>query len=331
MRRVDMNRNAEAITIFCSHLCVTDGILPLEAKEWSMLAEKLLFLKLQPEYLLDFERQDFIDQLKATDEEADRYTRLLERSGSLRFELSKYEDMGIQIVTRADSEYPKQLKKKLGNGCPPLFYSAGDLGLLNREAVGYVGSRSVDPTDIEFTKQTVAKTAALGYAVVSGGAKGIDSISASAAMNEGVAVIEYLSDSMLRKMRDSGLVREIRDGRVLLMSVVIPTAGFNVGVAMMRNRFIYAQSSGTVVIRSDKGKGGTWAGAIEDLKKKWCPVFCRDCDYPGNKELIRLGAIPVTEEWDGNVDIDFSSVQQLPELDKPVQIGEQLTLFDLQS
>ena len=324
-----MNRNAEAITIFCSHLCVTEGIVPLEAKEWSNLAEKLLSQQLKPEYLLDFERQDFIDQLKATDEEADRYIRLLERSGSLRFELSKYEDMGIQIVTRADSEYPKQLKKKLGNGCPPLFYSAGDLSLLNRDTVGYVGSRSVDSTDIEFTKQTVAKTASRGYAVVSGGAKGIDSISASAAMNEGVAVIEYLSDSMLRKMRDSGLIREIRDGRVLLMSVVIPTAGFNVGVAMMRNRYIYAQSSGTVVIRSDKGKGGTWAGATEDLRKKWCPVFCRDCDYPGNKELIRLGAIPITEEWDGNVEVEMPEARQPSEKGKPAQKGKQLSLFDI--
>jgi len=322
-----MNRNAEAITIFCSHLCVTksEGILPLEAKEWSNLAQKLLSLKIKPEYLLDFEKQDFIDQLDSTNQEADRYIRLLDRSGSLRFELSKYEDMGIQIVTRADSEYPKQLKKKLGNGCPPLFYFAGDLSL--REAVGYVGSRSVDPSDMEFTQHTVAKTASRGYSVVSGGAKGIDSISASAAMNEEVAVIEYISDSMLRKMRDSGLVRKIRDGRVLLMSVAIPTAGFNVGVAMMRNRYIYAQSSGTVVIRSDYGKGGTWAGATENLKKKWCPTFCRDYDYPGNRELIHLGAVPVTEEWDGNVNIQMQEALLFSEEEKRPPKGEQLSLF----
>ena len=323
-----MNRNAEAITIFCSHLCVTEGILPLEAKEWSSLAEKLFSLNLKPEYLLDFERQDFTEQLRVTDREADRYVRLLERSGSLRFELSKYEDMGIQIVTRADSEYPKQLKKKLGNGCPPLFYSAGDLSLLNREAVGYVGSRSVDPADIEFTRQTVAKTASRGYAVVSGGAKGIDSVSASAAMDEGVAVIEYLSDSMLRKMRDSGLVREIRDCRVLLMSVAVPTAGFNVGMAMMRNKYIYAQSSGTVVIRSDKGKGGTWTGATENLRKNWCPTFCHDFDCPGNKELIRLGAIPITETWDGNIDMEMPSLLDFTS-EKLAEKAEQISLFDM--
>lgn len=323
-----MNRNSEAITIFCSRLCVADGVQPLEAREWSSLAESLRSLNLQPEYLLDFERQDFISQLQAAEDEADRYMRLIDRSGSLRFEVSKYEDMGIQIVTRADVEYPKQLKRKLGNGCPPLFYYAGDLNLLNKDAVGYVGSRTVDPSDIEFTKQTVAKTVARGYAVVSGGAKGIDSVSAVTAMNEGAAVIEYLSDSMMRKMRDSGLIREIRDGRTLLMSVVVPTAGFNVGVAMMRNRYIYAQSSGTVVVRSEKGKGGTWAGAVENIKKRWCPTFCRDCDYPGNKELIRLGAVPVSDDWDGNVETGMPVVPDQAE-EKPAQAGTQLSLFDL--
>ena len=323
-----MNRNSEAITIFCSHLCVADDIHPLETQEWSCLAEQLVSLNLQPEYLLDFERQDFIDQLKLSEDEADRYVRLLDRSGSLRFELSKYEDMGIQVVTRADYDYPRQLKKKLGNSCPPLFYYAGNLDLLNRQTVGYVGSRSIDPTDIDFTKKAIKKTVENEYAVVSGGAKGIDTISTSASISEGSSAIEYISDSMLRKMRDSNLLRAIRDDRILLMSVVIPTAGFNVGSAMMRNRFIYAQSSGTVVIRSDKGKGGTWAGATENLKKNLCPTFCRDCDYPGNQELIKLGAIPINDEWDGNVDVSYEPVIPLLNKENHISQAKQISLFD---
>ena len=318
-----MNRNAEAITVFCSHLCVPADVKPFEPKEWGTLATHLMELKYQPGDLLDFERLDFLNTLSCTEDEAIRMMRLIDRSAGLGFELEKYETMGIQVITRADAEYPKQLKKKLGNSCPPLFYTAGDLALLNRDSVGYVGSREVDQTDIDFTMKTVSATASKGYAVVSGGAKGIDSISATAAMNEGVALIEYISDSMLRKMRDSGLVREIRDGRVLLMSVTIPTAGFNVGIAMMRNRYIYAQSSGTVVIRSDKGKGGTWAGATENLRYAWCPTFCRDYDYPGNKELIHLGAIPISDDWDG----DVSNYHMKPNV--PVRKPEQLSMLDI--
>lgn len=321
-----MNKNAEAITLFCSHLCKSDDIKPLEPREWSELAERLISKELQPGDLLDLDMNDMMRELSCTSDEAARLMRLTDRSGSMRFEISKYEDMGIQIVTRADAGYPKQLKKKLGGTCPPLFYCAGDIDLLSKPTAGYVGSREVELQDIEFAKKTVAKTAAKGYALVSGGAKGIDSISASAALSEGTDVIEYLSDSMLRKMRDSALVREIAAGHVLLMSVAIPTAGFNVGVAMMRNRYIYAQSNGTVVVRSEKGKGGTWAGASDNLKKGWCPTFCRDCDHPGNRELIRMGAIPITDDWDGDI--------EAAEARKTAPIGEepepkQLSIFDM--
>ena len=38
------------------------------------------------------------------------------------------------------------------------------------------------------------------------------------------------------------------------MSVAKPDAAFHVGFAMMRNRYIYAQSEATVVVRADLTK-----------------------------------------------------------------------------
>jgi predicted Rossmann fold nucleotide-binding protein DprA/Smf involved in DNA uptake len=108
---------------------------------------------------------------------------------------------------------------------------------------------------------------------------------------------------------------------MLLLSVVKPDAGFNVGIAMMRNRYIYAQSSGTVVIRSEYNKGGTWAGAIENLKYGWCKELCWDKKaYQGNKALIEKGAIPIGNEWNGDIEsLESSSLNAG---------GEQLSLFD---
>ena len=53
--------------------------------------------------------------------------------------------------------------------------------------------------DSSFAKEAVDRTTALGYGVVSGGAKGIDTISGVQALMNGAKVIEYLSDSMLKK------------------------------------------------------------------------------------------------------------------------------------
>ena len=107
-----------------------------------------------------------------------------------------------------------------------------------------------------------------------------------------------------------------------MMSVAKPDAGFNVGVAMMRNRYIYAQAAGTVIVRSDLNKGGTWTGANENLKNNWCTTLCWDHPYPGNQALIKNGAIPIGNDWDGSI----------PEQRKKVdtsEVYEQASLFDM--
>ena len=316
-----MNLNSNAILTLCSHLCVGDDVIPLEPREWSDLAKQLMDAKLQPGDIFDLSKSEMKERLFLSDEYAERILRLIDRNASLSFELGELENMGISAITRADKEYPARLKRVLGNGCPPIFYVAGDLSLMNCKYVGYVGSRTVSDDDVSFTRNTVSKTVALGYGVVSGGAKGIDTASEEQALEMGAPIIEYLSDSMMKKMRKSSIVRAIANKKMLLLSVVKPDAGFNVGVAMMRNRYIYAQSHGTVVVRSEYNKGGTWAGATENLKYGWCKELCWDKKaYPGNKALIEQGAIPIGLDWDGDV--------EAAEPVSKAQTGEQISIFD---
>lgn len=317
-----MNQNASAILTLCSHLCVGEGVVPLEPKEWSVLAQRLMVAKLQPADIFHLSRSELAEALALDSEAVDRVLRLIDRNASLSFELSNYANMGIEAVTRADGDYPARLKKILGNQCPPIFYCAGSRDLLEKTYVGYVGSRTVSQEDIDFTEATVGKTLEHGYGVVSGGAKGIDQVSEVAALRRGGAVVEYLSDSMMRKMRRSETLKALQEGRLLLLSAVKPDAGFHVGTAMMRNRYIYAQSSGTLVIRADYQKGGTWAGAVENLRNRWSKPLCwNHPDYKGNQALIGQGAIPVDEHWDGDVE-----KLTVPAVGRRM---EQMNLFDL--
>lgn len=294
-----MNQDSNAILTLCSHICVGEGVQPLEPKEYSELAQKLILAEKTPKDLFDFSTDDFKSILGFNTEQIARVVRLLDRNASLSFELSQYQNMGIETVTRADLNYPKKLKKILSKTCPPIFYYAGDLSLLERQYIGYVGARTVTTEDVNFTIQAVRKTVSLGYGVVSGGAKGIDTISGKEALLNNGFTVEYLSDSLLKKLKKSDVVKNIQQGKLLLMSVSKPDAGFNVGMAMMRNRYIYAQSIGTVIIHSDLNKGGTWNGANENLKNGWCTTLCWDHPYPGNQALIKNGAVPISEDWDG--------------------------------
>ena len=314
-----MNLDSNAILTLCSHVCVGEGVRPLEPKEYSELAKKLGNIGKSPKDLFDFTAQDFEQLLELPPDDIDRVKRLLDRNASLAFDLGQYSIMGIETVTRADTEYPQKLKKKLGNACPPIFYYAGDLSLLDRKYIGYVGARTVTVKDIDFTKNAVRKTTSLGYGVVSGGAKGIDTVSGTEALLNGSFAVEFLSDSLMKKLKSSDTVRNVQNGSLLLLSVSKPDAGFNVGFAMMRNRYIYAQSEATVIVRSDLNKGGTWTGATENLKNNWCSTLCWEHDYPGNKALIEKGAVPIPIDWDGII----------PKKQQTVEEYEQTSIFDL--
>lgn len=317
-----MNPDSNSILTLCSHICVGTDVHPLEPKEYSELALKLSRLKKSPKDLFYFSRDDFKVLLGFDTNQIDRVMRLLDRNASLSFELSKYQNMGIEVVTRADANYPRRLKKKLSNACPPIFYYAGDINLLDQETIGYVGARTVASEDVEFTVQTVRKTVSRGYGVVSGGAKGIDEVSRTEALLYNGFSIEYLSDSLLKKLKKSDTIKSIQQGKLLLISVSKPDAGFNVGMAMMRNRYIYSQSDGTVVVRSDLNKGGTWTGANENLKNGWCTMLCWDYPYPGNQALIEKGAIPINDNWDGIIPKQISKTNVENKY-------EQFSLFDI--
>lgn len=63
---------------------------------------------------------------------------------------------------------------------------------------------------------------------------------------------------------------------------------------MGRNKLIYAMADYGLVVRADYKKGGTWAGATEELKRdNPKPVFVRTGDNVtrGNIKLLELGAV----------------------------------------
>jgi len=320
-----MNQNSLAIQVICSHLATNSGTKPYEPKEWSELALVLMENKLEPKNMLTMDSKDLQTVLKYNDTEMTRLQALLNRSPALSFEISEYENMGIHFVTRADAEYPARLKKILGKACPPIFCYSGDLSILNNKTIGFVGSRNIDEKDMCFTKQLVEGAIEKGYTIVSGGAKGTDSMALDTVLEKEGYSIAFLSDSLIGKLKLKVIRKAVQEGQLLLISAVKPDAPWNVGNAMARNKYIYAQSQGTIVIKSDYNKGGTWSGATECLKNGWVPVYCwNNSEYEGNQALLKKGAVPIDLSW--NYEISTDNIEKKE--NNLVNIPQQLSLFD---
>jgi predicted Rossmann fold nucleotide-binding protein DprA/Smf involved in DNA uptake len=166
--------------------------------------------------------------------------------------------------------------------------------------------------------------------VVSGGARGVDQISMNAAFEAGGVVIGVLAENLLKKSVERKNRHAIAEGRLLLLSPYHPNARFTVGTAMGRNKLIYAMADYGLVVSADYKKGGTWAGATEELKRNNPrPIFVRTgSNVPqGNSKLLELGAIAwpkVTEK--NNL---RAQLAEAASCDIQQEEVEQLTLFDV--
>ena len=114
------------------------------------------------------------------------------------------------------------------------------------------------------------------------------------ALDAGGNTIGVLSDSLERAALNRDHREFILNGQLTLISPYDPSAGFNIGHAMQRNKLIYALSDAALVMNSDFEKGGTWAGAIEQLDKfRLVPVYVRSKGDLGKglEALRKHGAI----------------------------------------
>jgi predicted Rossmann fold nucleotide-binding protein DprA/Smf involved in DNA uptake len=131
--------------------------------------------------------------------------------------------------------------------------------------------------------------------VVSGLAKGIDRVAMSAALEADGQVVGVPTEGIRRIANVNEIRNLVHEGRICLVSPYAPDVGFSVGLAMGRNKFVYALSESTLVVTSDLEKGGTWAGAEEALKGEFAQVdvWAGEGATRGNLALVAKGAHPV--------------------------------------
>jgi predicted Rossmann fold nucleotide-binding protein DprA/Smf involved in DNA uptake len=290
-----ITENAKAILLLCGRFGSGDSeVNPLNIREYDEVAAWLVQKNWWPADLLCEENQGALTEAFAP-VAPERMKALLGRGASMAIAIEKWINKGLWVLCRSDEDYPQRLKQHLKRLAPPILYGAGDRSLLSKGGLAVVGSRNINGDAESFARAVGRSAAQAGMQLVSGAARGVDETAMHGAFEEGGDVVGVMADSLLRAAV-SGKYREgIRSGQLVLISPYNPEARFNVGNAMGRNKYIYALAEYGVVVSSDFEKGGTWAGAEEELRReRGRPVFVRTgSGVPkGNTELLSKGAKP---------------------------------------
>jgi len=292
-----LSPNTQAILLLVAPLIAGRGqVSPdlLSPGEYKRLARHLRDIKRQPADLVSPEAAEVRHACQSVVDDV-RLQRLLGRGFLLSQVIERWQARAIWVVSRADAEYPRRLKACLRDDAPAVLYGCGDMNLLESGGLAVVGSRHVDDARIDYAKSVGRLAARARRTLVSGGAKGIDQAAMRGAAEAGGKVCGVLADSLEKAVMDRDHRNLLLNGQLVLISPYDPSAGFNVGNAMQRNKLIYALSDAALVVSSDLKKGGTWSGAVEQLDRlKFVPVFVRSTgeSSDGLDALRKKGALP---------------------------------------
>ena len=295
-----LSSNTKAILLLTAPLIVgrdrnkgTADLLTLT--EYTKLAAYLQETGKQPADLLGSDAEQLIGDYCRHLPDHDRIRRLLDRGFLLGQAVERWHTRGIWVVSRADDAYPRRLKTRLKRYSPILLYGCGDLALLNSGGLAVVGSRHVDDSLVEYTQDIGRLVARDRRTLISGAARGIDQAAMRGALEADGKVAGVLADSLERTVMNRDHRNLLLEEQLALVSPYDPNSGFNVGHAMQRNKVIYALADAALVVNAERNKGGTWAGAREQLETlHLVPIYVRSTGEAssGLEALKNMGARP---------------------------------------
>ncbi len=238
------------------------------------------------------QREELLDLLSGAGWDRERLSRLLARDADYDALLERWLAADLWIISYEHKDYPARLRERLSDAAPPLLFGIGSRAPLTGGGIAMVGSRNADAEALTFTAHFATLCAEQNITVISGGARGVDQAAMLACLDANGFTVGLLADSLGREAGSEKYSAHLDRRHLCLASPVSPEAPFSVGNAMARNKLIYALSDAALVISADAETGGTWNGAIENLKYKWSPLWVRiDATAPrGNALLLRRGA-----------------------------------------
>ncbi|MCC6173704.1 MAG: DNA-protecting protein DprA [Chloroflexi bacterium] len=225
-------------------------------------------------------------------------------------ECRRLEAAGVSILTLDDSAYPSRLRETAD--APPVLYVKGQLTLADDWAIAVVGTRRMTVYGRQVTERIVGDIARAGVTIVSGLARGIDTVAHRAALAAGGRTIAVLGSGLDRMYphENTALAAEIAQHGAVISEFPLgaPPDAMNFP---RRNRIVSGLAQGTLVVEADHKSGAmiTAATAAEQGRDVFAvPGSILSPASAGPNQLIKEGAKVVTEAVDVLEELHLTAV-----------------------
>ena len=176
----------------------------------------------------------------------------------------------IGLIAYGENDYPDSLVRY--DDMPILFYYKGDKSLLNAKSIAVVGTRFPSSYGVKATEEFV-KTLSEEFCIVSGMARGVDSVAHRAALSASGKTIAVLGCGVdvVYPSNNYELYRNVINNG-LLISEYDPDERADAYNFPSRNRIISGLSTGVLVIEAGE-KSGTMH-TVKCAEKQGKPIYC---------------------------------------------------------
>lgn len=233
------------------------------------------------------------DELRATGIDEKALALLLERRREIDLarEMAQLDRLGVRLVTTFDAEYPPRLKEIAV--APALLYVLGDLRVEDAQSIGVVGTRGPTVYGKELATRMVPQLVGAGLTIVSGLARGIDTIAHTATLRAGGRTIAVLGCGIdvVYPAENRTLYRRIAEHGAIVTEYPLGTKpdAFNFPA---RNRIISGLTLGSLIVEAQERSGAliTADYALEQNREVFAfPGRATDRSSAGCNRLIREG------------------------------------------
>lgn len=257
-------------------------------------------------------------------------TRSIDNIGSLRStisldaEMEKLERYGVKALTWNDPAFPARLKEIYD--VPPLLYIRGDLVPEDEWAIAVVGTRRATIYGREVTEHLVAELVHNRITIVSGLARGIDSITHRTALESGGRTIAIFACGLdfVYPAENTKLAQSIMEQGALVSEYPLGTRP-KADNFPRRNRIMSGLSLGVLITEADEGSGAliTARLALEQNREVFAvPGSILSPTSRGTNRLIQDGAKLVRNAQDILEELNLTMIPRQLEMKELIPANE---------